>query len=760
MRRPEQPHLEQGQARKPSRVRIGQILLCALCSVMLLPMAGAADELPDLPEGIASFGAAVAGDSLYVFGGHVGKTHQHSVENIFHRFLRLDLSKPTLGWQTLGDVEGLQGLPMVSDGQRVCRFGGLEARNFQDDETEDLHSLADVSCFDPAKGDWQSLPPLTRPRSSHDAVRVGHRLYVLGGWQLRGVGEDPVWHDQMEVLDLAAKELRWTTVAQPFQRRALAVAAAGGRVYAFGGLASDGTSRQVDVYDIETGTWSPGPALPEMAEKRMKGFGVSAFGVDDRIYLSAADGIVHALDAGAEAWQEGLATLHTPRFFHRLLHHGGRLLFVAGAAKSGHLASIESLDIASLIAGSAGAAQVGEAEASASTTASHISGRPWPGFRGTGDGHAAASEVPLHWSAEDNIAWRVELPGYGQSAPVVWGDQAFVISVEGAEKEILILSSLALVDGEVLWRRRFAASQLVESSDMVSRGAPTPVVDGERVVAFWESGDLIALDHHGETLWKRSLTDDYGEFEGNHGIASSPVLTDDAVVVQISHAGPSYVVAIDQRTGETRWKVDLPSAVAWTTPYVARGRHGKEIISSAAGRVEALDAATGDQLWVLHGIEKSHIPSPVVEGDLVVVASSEPGHSLALHRGTLGELKKEDIVWRSAGVTSGFGSPLIHGQCVLLTNKAGGVHCLDRTTGEERWRHRVADALWASPIAAGEHLFFFTKKGQTTVLRATAEGPVVVAENLLPTDDTVYGVAVADSSFLIRTGQEMVRVGR
>ncbi len=749
--------------RGSSNVRQGKLLACLLLFCIGLPAMLGADELPDLPEGIASFGAAVAGDDLYVFGGHVGKTHQHSVENLSHRFLRLDLAQPQNGWVALGDVQGLQGLPLVSDGRRVCRVGGLEARNDQQEAEEDLHSLAAVACFDPSSGRWQELPPLPQPRSSHDAVWMGGKIYVLGGWQLRGAGNESVWQNTMAILDMSSSDMSqsdrspgstaWRLVPQPFERRALAVAAAGGKIYAFGGLGRDGTSRRVDIYDPATETWSVGPELPEMADKRMKGFGVSAFGVGERVYLSGADGAVHALEAQGD-WRHHVGQLQGPRFFHRLLHHGDHLLFVGGAAKSGHLADIEVLPLAKLQEAGAETNASASIAASTSTKASN-----WPGFRGAGDGHLRHAEMPLVWSRDDNVAWRAPLPGYGQSAPVIWQDQVFVTSVEGPEKETLILSSFDLVSGEVRWRRRFAASRHLPFSDMVSRGAPTPTVDAERLVAFWESGDLIAVDHRGETLWRRSLMDDYGDFAGNHGVASSPVLASGLAVVQVSHDGPSYFLAVDQSTGQTRWRVERPEGVAWTTPSVVTEGASQVLISSAAGRVEALDAATGERIWGLEGIEKNHVPSAVVDGNLVVVASSEPGQSLALRRGQRGELGPESIVWRAEGVTSGFASPVVSGDCVLFVNKAGSAHCLDRTSGAEHWRRRLAEASWASPVAVGERVYFFGKTGQTTVLDVSAGGSEVVAENELPGDDVVYGVAATAGAWVIRYGQEVVRIG-
>lgn len=743
---------------KTKRERGGRVLLGLVAAAWLAAALPLRADYPSLSKGLASFGGAVAGNSLYVYGGHVGKTHQHSVENLWHRFARLDLAHPEHGWEDLGPARGLQGLALVADGDRVCRVGGMEALNHADDEDEDLVSIDEVTCFDPASAAWQKLPPLPQPRSSHDAVIHRDHLFVIGGWQLRGAQEEPVWHENMAVLDLRAAQPVWREVAQPFMRRALAVAAADGRVVAFGGLDADGTSRSVEVFDLATESWSSGPELPPVAG-RLKGFGVSAFGSGDRIFLSAGDGLVHAL--AGDHWLERLAQLETPRFFHRLLVHDDHAFFVAGAGSGGegHLGNVEALALASLDSpGSVPWPAASTEDTSASEAATAASA--WTGFRGSGNGHADAMGLPVTWTAEQDVPWRVELPGYGQSAPVIWGQQAFVTSVEGANKEKLILSAFDIENGALQWRRRFAASQEVENTEMVSRGAPTPAVDGERLYAFWESGDLVALDHDGETLWKRSLTGEYGPFQGNHGVASSPVLTTDAVVVQVTHDGPSYVVAIDKVTGENLWKADRPAKITWTTPAVVEGENGTELVISAPGRVECLDAATGEQRWVFEDVEKNHVPSAVVAADVVIVASSDAGDNLALRRGGHGVLGEDHVLWRAEGVASGFGSPLVHGDCVLFVNKTGSVSCVDLSSGDVRWRERLADALWASPIAAGEHAFFFTKSGQTTVLRPGEHGAEVVAENALAVEGTVYGVAVTEGAFLIRTGQQLLRVGK
>ncbi|MEM6455259.1 MAG: PQQ-binding-like beta-propeller repeat protein [Acidobacteriota bacterium] len=725
--------------------------------------------LPSLDDGIASFGAAVAGDALYVYGGHIGRTHQHSVDNLSHHFRSLDLRDPSTGWQSLpgsnddGSVRGLQGLALVAHGTRVCRVGGLDARNAKG-EPEDLISIDEVICYDPANRTWTALPPLPMPRSSHDAAVDGDRLYVGGGWQLRGAGNEPVWHRDLLVLDLAAETPAWRSIEQPFEpRRALTVAVLDGKVHVMGGLGAEGTSTRVDVYDAIADRWHEGPALPA-PEGRMKGFGASAFTIDGRILLSLSDGTVHALAAGADAW-DTVGQLETQRFFHRLLPHDDRVLFVGGANREGHLADVESLPLAGMIAAAATATI--DAPAATTTDASAVVGDAspiaasgptarWAGFHGPhGDGHAPSAALPVRWSATSGVRWQTATPGYGQSAPVVWDGQVLLTSVAGEKKETLLISAFDADDGEVRWRRRFDASRAEPNTDMYSRAAPTPVVDAERIYALWESGDLIAFGHDGAVDWRVALTPMYGDFVGNHGLASSPVLVGARVIVQITHGGPSYVVAFDRASGEVAWKTDLPEGTSWTTPIVLDDPSGPQLLVSAAGRIDALDADDGTLLWRREALEKNHVPSAVVAGDLIVVPSTAANQTLALRRGGDAD---DALLWRVKGAASGFGSPVMHGDCVLLANKAGVVSCLDRGDGTARWQHRLADAIWASPIVAGPHAYFFAKNGTTTVLRHGEAGPEVVAENALPTDDRVYGVAAVEGAFFVRTGATLIAV--
>jgi hypothetical protein len=299
----------------------------------------AAAALAPLPEAVASFGAAVADGWLYVYGGHTGEEHEHTIENLSAHFRRIKLDGGA-AWEELPMQTPLQGLPLVSHGGKLYRVGGLNFRNKPEQE-EDMHSVAEFASYDPATQQWTALAPLPEARSSHDAVVIGDKIYVVGGWTLDGNSKGK-WLDTAWSFDLTKPDAGWQAVASPtFKRRALAVGAWDGKLVAIGGMDETAKpSRRVDALDLATGQWSELPSLPR---NQMAGFGVSAWNLDGKLLESGADGEVRQLADDGSKW-ETVGELVTGRFFHRLMPAGNaKLLAVAGASMDeGHLASIES----------------------------------------------------------------------------------------------------------------------------------------------------------------------------------------------------------------------------------------------------------------------------------------------------------------------------------------------------------------------------------------------------------------------------------
>jgi outer membrane protein assembly factor BamB len=752
--------------------------------------------VPPLPEPLSSFGAVVADGWLYVYGGHIGTEHDHSGANLSQYFRRIRLggtdsasdAQAATGqaeWEELPMQTPLQGLPLVAHGGKIYRVGGLRARNATTEEKEDLHSTNEFAEFDPATGKWTALAPLPAPRSSHNAAVIGDKLYVVGGWKLAGKSPGE-WQPAAVVYDFAKPEIGWQEIKPlPHKRRALAVGQWNGKLVAVGGMDENNKiTMRVDAFDPSTGAWSEGPELPGAG---MAGFGLSAWNLDGKLYVSGFRGVVYRLNDAGSAWEE-VARLTTPRFFHQLVPAtGGGLLAVGGAAQEGHLADIEWVDVNNKSAGAEAEAKSnsGRASSERAPPESHESrvesqepenaiqpsgsrlstldsppacpGDIWPAFRGLGNSLTAARDLPLDWSDDKNIAWSVELPGYGQSSPVVWRGLVFVTTMQGPRKETPTVLCFDLASGEKRWQRDFASSQEIEATNMVTRSSPTPVVDGERVVAFFESGDLLALGQAGNVLWQRSLVEEYGNFTGLHGVGSSLAQSGETVFVLVNHEGPSYLLAVDKSTGANRWKVDYAGRVAWSSPVVCR-RNGEDVVVvSAAGIVEAYDVATGERLWNVDGLTGNTVPSATAVGDWVFVGSADVASNVAIDLAS-GE---PQIAWRSEQPSCNFMSPLYQDGFVYMVNRSGVAFCAEASTGKVRWKHRLADTCWASPLGAGERVYFFSKDGSMVVAKAGGDEFEQLAENTLTIQggSRLYGIAAIDGALVLRTGTRLVCVG-
>ena len=301
-----------------------------------------ADTLPEIPECVTSFGGAVAGDYLYIYGGHTGAAHSYSHEEQAHTLQRLNLRKPG-AWEDVIDGPHLQGLALVPHGDKVYRLGGFTAKN-ESGEDRDLWSQDSTAGFDPATKKWTDLPALPEPRSSFDAAVLGDTIYVIGGWQMQG-DKDAVWHKTAWKLDLSAAKPQWESIpAPPFQRRALAVAAHDGKIFALGGMAEKGgPSRKTNVFDPQSQQWS---SLEDLPGEKMAGFGCSAFATGGRLYVSTFDGSLLRLSPDQQHW-ERVGQLPTARFFHRMLPYPNNSLLIVGGANMG-IGKFEEVEILQL----------------------------------------------------------------------------------------------------------------------------------------------------------------------------------------------------------------------------------------------------------------------------------------------------------------------------------------------------------------------------------------------------------------------------
>jgi len=363
----------------------------------------------------------------------------------------------------------------------------------------------------------------------------------------------------------------------------------------------------------------------------------------------------------------------------------------------------------------------------------------WASFRNGGASTVSAdANPPTHWSPSEGIAWQVELPGYGQSSPIVVGDRILVTAVQGPIKEQNFVICIDRNSGEEVWRTEEPSSLPAASNYMHSRAAPTPVADRECVYAFFESGDLIAVNlNDGTKAWSCDIKQETGPLKTNHGLGSSLAQTDRLLYLNLEHDGPSALLAIKKSDGSIAWKHERPSGSSWSSPVVIHRGDQHQVVVSSNGEVAGYDAESGKEIWKISDLAGNSVPSPLVDGDQIILGARTPefGSAATAARSNLslefseGAVEPE-IAWRSKRCVADYASPVVCRNNVFLVNGKGILGCLDQQTGEEKYRQRLGMVCWATPIVHDDYVFLFGKYGKTTVLKAD-DTFSVISENHL-----------------------------
>lgn len=369
----------------------------------------------------------------------------------------------------------------------------------------------------------------------------------------------------------------------------------------------------------------------------------------------------------------------------------------------------------------------------------------WPEFQNGGQLVVAVSKAPLEWSPNENVAWSAELIGYGQSTPVVHDGQIYITTVTGDNKENLHVQALDLESGDELWKHELANSTPDTNDNYHSRAAPTPVADDQGVIAFFEGGNLIALDRDGKVRWERDLVADYGPITARHGLAGSLEQNEDRVFVHVERQESPYVLAVSKKDGSTIWRSnglggDEP-VTSWASPRLVPVADGHHLVVSGSGLIAGYDPNDGSRLWTFTNVNGNSTQSVVPAGDgrfLVGAAGGReaaPGGGNPAHSNGLVQIQNSgddysaDWVWQAERATSSFGSPMAWQGRAWFVNRAGVVFGLDMESGKEVTQGRTAaSSVWATPVGTNDHLYLFGKDGTTAVI-GPEEKLNVMAEN-------------------------------
>lgn len=406
----------------------------------------------------------------------------------------------------------------------------------------------------------------------------------------------------------------------------------------------------------------------------------------------------------------------------------------------------------------------------------------WHQWRGPeANGTAPLGDPPIHWGEDTNIKWKVEIPGSGSASPIVWGDQVFVLTAIKTDRTIevaaeqrpqrggrrgfshggskptnlyqFVVLSLDRETGKVRWKQ-IATEQVPHEGHQPTHGfaSGSPTTDGQYLYASFGSRGIYCYDMEGNLQWSTDLGDMQSRLTFGEG--TSPVLHGDSLIVNWDHEGQSFIVALDAKTGDEKWRTDRDEATSWATPLIVDHKGRTQIVTNATGLTRSYDFATGDLIWQSSGQTFNTIPSPVALDGVVYCMSGYRGKALkAISLDATGDITGADkIVWDYDRGTPYIPSPLLYGNLLYFVDANNAVlSVLDAETGEphlDKVRIEGLRSLYASPVGAADRVYFIDRNGTTVVIKHGLELEVLATNTL---DDSIdASPAIAGNQMFLR----------
>jgi outer membrane protein assembly factor BamB len=419
-----------------------------------------------------------------------------------------------------------------------------------------------------------------------------------------------------------------------------------------------------------------------------------------------------------------------------------------------------------------------------------VSAANWPGWRGPGgSGLTAEKNLPLHWSTNENVCWRVPLPDRGSSTSVVWGGRLFVTQAINAKS----LRSVLCFDrrtGKLLWQSGVTWTEKEPTSDENPPCTPSPVTDGRRVIAWFGSAGVYCYDLAGGELWHRDL----GRQSHQWGYASSPVLYKGLCFLNFGPGDRSFIMALDKTTGRTVWQFDIPVipptvnrqelggpdasagdaatvklseiAGSWATPLIVPATGHDELVVALAIRMMAFAPRTGEPLWNCEGPNIGAYSSPFYgQGFVAYAGGGFRNNLMAVRPGGRGDVTKTGRLWLQplANSQTHLGAGVIFREHIYLVNTAGIAECFELKTGKAIWTERLAStggsgASWSSPVLVGDRLYVPNRNADVFVLKAAPKFELL-AVNSIGGERMSASLAVSEGNIFLRTDKNLWCIG-
>lgn len=420
-------------------------------------------------------------------------------------------------------------------------------------------------------------------------------------------------------------------------------------------------------------------------------------------------------------------------------------------------------------------------------------GQNWPAFRGPmASGVLDGSNPPVKWNAATgaNVLWKTAIPGISVSSPVVWEDRVFVVSAISSDPKSVFrhglygdtepaqdqsehtfkVYCLDRKTGKIIWEQTaYKGVPRTKRHPKNSFAAPTPATDGKRVIAYFGGEGLFAYDMNGKLLWKKDLgVIDAGWFfdpDYQWGVASSPMIWRNMVLLQADQQKNSFLAAFDTATGKELWRAKRDEIPSWGSPAVFERDGRALLVTNATKGIRGYDPLTGKELWTLGNNSEITSTTPVEADGLIFVANGyspvQPIYAIKWSAAgdiTLkgGAVSSEHIAWSTKRGGPYQPSPLVYNGILYILSNSGVFSGYDAKTGQRLFQERVAGkggAFSASPVAAGGRIYLASEDGDVHVAKAGTK-PEWLASN--PMEEVLMATPALSNGMIIVRGMKHV----
>lgn len=385
-------------------------------------------------------------------------------------------------------------------------------------------------------------------------------------------------------------------------------------------------------------------------------------------------------------------------------------------------------------------------------------GPAWPRWRGPqGDGHSSETSLPTKWSTA-SVAWSVDLPGIGQSSPIVWGEKIFLTSsLEKGQKRVVLC-----VDRQtkkVAWQHTAWTGPPGPSHSMNGWASATCTTDGQRVYAFFgEGGGVHCYTVDGKPLWEKQI----GVYDNKWGSASCPVLVGDTLIQLVDSDNNAFITGLDRLSGKELWKTKRENFRGWSTPVLVQAGGRAELVVNGHAAVCAYNPLTGKELWRCKNSGGRGTPSVTPGHGMLFVSNGVRAMLYAVKPGGNGDVSQTQVAWKTDRKSRDIPSPIVLDDYVLIVSLRGGIlGCYEAKTGKELWKERLGTNFSASPVAWKGLAFFLNESGETFVVKPGPKYQVVARNKIEAPAEELFRASISpcDGQLFVRSTKKLYCFG-